>query len=71
MTKKKRLSKFAPRDISQHAWYYVNAASVDVIAETPKTRMTTYTRLSRKVLTAMLAELKPRAGTVRALSKAR
>jgi hypothetical protein len=52
-------SKYAPRTINEHAWYYVNDGSVDVIAETPKTKVVTSTRIPRKVLTAMLAELKP------------
>lgn len=44
-----------PRDINGgRDWYYVNQGSVDLVADGKA-----ITRLSRKVLTAMLAELKP------------
>lgn len=52
-----RLSKNVPRPISAHAWYYVNRGSVDIIAETPTTKITTHTRITRKILGEMMREV--------------
>lgn len=63
--KQKPKSKSEPRTINARAWYYVNGASVDLIAEQAGGRpyvTTTTTRLTRKMLLAMLAELPIRKG---------
>lgn len=55
----KKLSANDPRDISDRAWYYVNANSIELIAQEDSLGLTSMTRLTRKKLEQMLAELKP------------
>jgi len=57
--RKTRQPRNEPRDIiPERLWYYVNHGTVDVIVRDGKGAVLS-ARLSRKVLTAMLSELKP------------
>lgn len=48
-----------PRNIEHgRAWYYVNRSSVDLVTREPDVATIT-TRLTRRMLAKMLAELKP------------
>lgn len=62
MRKRKPLARNAPRDISDSAWYYVNRGSVNILIEKHNLRgehvATAELRLTRKLLQAMLAELR-------------
>ena len=60
---KKKLPRNQPRDIDpERAWYYVNDGSVDLVLREPNIATITH-RLKRRVLEAMLSELKPRGAT--------
>lgn len=58
----KPLGRNAPRNVNERVWYYLNHASVDLMVEVKATNgthlATTKTRLTKRVLTQMLAELK-------------
>lgn len=57
-----KLSRNKPRDVVPgKSWYYVNRGSVDLVTTmiVQGSRLATLTRLKRKMLNAMLAELRP------------
>lgn len=70
MARSKPKSLREPRDISDTVWYYVHRGSVTLVAEVHRDSAsgeyvaTAQTRLTRKVLQAMLAEM-PKPGKKR------
>lgn len=57
-TAPKKTSRLSPRLLGEHAWYYVDKSSIDLFVESINGSVPRV-RLSRKQLTAMLAELRP------------